>query len=499
MINNLHNLGSPSEFWDYFEKISKIPHCSGNEGKVREFIRNEAEKFNFETKIDKAGNILIIIPSKKEKKTIIIIQSHMDMICEKNKDVEHDFSKDPLKLKVINLDGKKWLTAEGTTLGADNATGMAYSLTLMKKIYNGELIFEELEIDLLFTVGEESGMFGAMQIDKGLLRSNSLINLDSVRENIITIGCVGALITYIEIKADVVNINQIEDNLSPLKIKITGLLGGHSGGDIHRGRANAIKLIAKILGELNNKFSIRVKTIDGGSEHRNVLPREATAVIYIKNDEIQQVQGFLNNLISEIEKQFSKIEQNMDISFLKTEHYSEAFVFSKVFQDKFLKVLNSFPHGPISMHPKFDDLVHTSTNLAFIITKKNRIKIDTMQRSFENTSYREVSEKIINLFEDGSIKIRSRQTGGFGEWNPNFDSPLLKLTKETYEELSMENIIITAVHVNLEPGVFRLNYPELDMITIGPTIDALHSPDERLDIQSVENFWNIFMHLLKKF
>jgi len=498
MIKDLHNLGSPSEFWEYFEQISKIPHCSGNEAKIREFINKEAKNFNFETKIDKAGNILVIIPPKKEKRSIIMIQSHMDMVCEKNSDIKHDFSKDPLTLKIITLDGKKWLTAEGTTLGADNATGMAYSLALMKKIYNDELIFEDLEIDLLFTVGEESGMFGAMQIDKELLRSNSLINLDSFRENIITIGCVGALITYIETKADLININQIGDNLKPLKIKITGLLGGHSGGDIHRGRANAIKLIAKILGELNNNFSIYVKTIDGGSEHRNALPREAMAVIYIKRNELQQAQVFLNNHISEIKKEFSKIEQNIDISVQKIENYSEDFVFSKEFQEKFLKVLNLFPHGPISMHPKFDDIVHTSTNLASIITKKNRIKIDTMQRSFENTSYKEVSNKIINLFEQTGLKIRSRQMGGFGEWNPNFDSPLLKITKETYEELSMENIIITAVHGNLEPGVFRLNYPDLDMITIGPTLEALHSPDERLDIQSVEKFWNIFICLLQK-
>ena len=150
------------------------------------------------------------------------------------------------------------------------------------------------------------------------------------------------------------------------------------------------------------------------------------------------------------------------------------------------------------MHPKFDNLVHTSTNLASISTKKNRIKIDTMQRSFEKASYKEISDKIISLFKHADLKIRFRQMGGFGEWNPDFDSFLLKLAKETYEELAMENIIITAFHVGLEPGVFRLNYPELDMITIGPTLDALHSPDERLDIQSVETFWNIFIRLLKK-
>jgi len=422
----------------------------------------------------------------------------MDMVCEKNKEVEHNFSKDPLKLKTITLDGKKWLTAEGTTLGADNATGMAYSLAIMKKIHDGELIFEDLEIDLLFTVGEESGMFGAMQIDKDLLRSKSLINLDSARENVITIGCVGALLTYVEIKAVLINVNQIEDKLKPLEIKITGLLGGHSGGDIHRGRANSIKLIAKVLWKLNQNFSIYVKSIDGGGPHRNALPREAWAIFYAKNEELQQVQEFFESVISEIKNEYLKIERNIEISLLKMENYPEDSVFSKEFQDKFLDILISFPHGPISMHPQFDKLVHTSTNLASIITKKNRIKIDTMQRSFENTSYKEISDKIINLFKDADLKMRFRQMGGFGEWNPNFDSPLLKLTQETYEKSPVENIVITAIHGGLEPGVFRLNYPELDMITIGPTLDALHSPDERLDIQSVENFWKIFIRLLKK-
>jgi len=498
MLSDLQNLGTPLEFWEYFENISKIPHCSGNEGMVREYIKDEADKFNFETKLDKAGNILVIIPPKEEKKSIVIIQSHMDMVCEKNKDIKHDFSKDPLKLKVITLDGKKWLTAEGTTLGADNATGMAYSLVIMKKIHNGELNFENLEIDLLFTVSEESSMFGAMQIDKDLLRSKSLINLDSARENVITIGCVGGLLTYIEIKAELIDVNQIEDKLKPLEIKITGLLGGHSGGDIHKGRANSIKLIAKVLWKLNQNFIIYVKSIDGGGAHHNALPREARAIIYAKNEELQKVQEFFESVISEIKKEYSKIERNIEISLLKMENYPEDSVFSKEFQDKFLDILISFPHGPISMHPQFDNLVHTSTNLASIITKKNRIKINTMQRSFENTSYKEISDKIIKLFKDADLKIRFRQMGGFGEWNPNFDSPLLKLTKETYEKSSVENIIITAIHGGLEPGVFRLNYPELDMITIGPTLDALHSPDERLDIQSVENFWKIFIRLLKK-
>jgi dipeptidase D len=422
----------------------------------------------------------------------------MDMVCEKNKEFRHDFSNDPLKLKIINIDEKKWLTAEGTTLGADNATGMAYSLALMNKIYNGDLNFEHLEINLLFTVGEEAGMFGAMQIDKDLLRGKTIINLDSAREDLITIGCVGTLITFIEIKINSMKLNQIKDSFQPLKINVTGLLGGHSGGDIDKGRANSIKLIAKIIEKLNKKFIIHVKSIEGGGTNRNAIPREANAIIYVKEDELPKIQEFFNILVSEIKKDYSKVEKTLNISLLEMRNHSEDLAFSKEFQDKFLDVLNSFPNGVISMHPKFDDLVHTSTNLASITTKKTRIKIDTMQRSFENLSYKNVSENIIKLFKDAGLNIRFRQMGGFGEWNPDLKSPILKLTKETFEELYDGEIIITAVHGGLEPGVFRLNYPDLNMITIGPTLEALHSPDERLDIQSVEKFWKIFIALLKK-
>jgi dipeptidase D len=422
----------------------------------------------------------------------------MDMVCEKNKEVLHDFSKDPLKLKIVSLDDKKWLTAEGTTLGADNATGMAYSLALMKKIHKGDLNFESLEIDLLFTVGEEAGMFGAMQIDKELLRSNLLINLDSFRENFITIGCVGALITSLDVKVNIIKINQIQDELKPIKLNITGLLGGHSGGDIHRGRANAIKVIAKILWRIHNNFSIYIKSIDGGGTNRNAIPREANAVIYIKKDELPKIKNLLDSVMLELKEDYSKIEQDIIISILETENENEDSVFSKVFQDKFLGVLILFPHGPISMHPEFDNLVHTSTNLASIITRKNRIKIETLQRSFKARRYNEISDQINELFKLAGLKIKFKKMGGLGEWNPNFNSLLLKYAKEINKEVHNEDMVITAVHGGLEPGVFKMHFPDLDMITIGPTLDFLHSPDERLDIQSVEKFWKVLIPLLEK-
>ncbi len=498
MSGILHKLGSPVEFWEYFENISKIPRCSGNERHVREYVKNEAEILNFNTKIDKAGNLLVIIPPRKEKKTAITLQSHFDMVCEKNKDVEHDFSKDPLKLQIIKLKGKKWVTAEGTTLGADNGSGIAFSLAIMKKIANKDLKFDNLEINLLFTVSEESTMSGAMQIDKDLLRSNLLINLDSGADDLITIGCVGGHLTRIEIKVDTIIINQIEDDLKPIEINLTNLLGGHSGIDINKGRANPIKLIGKILWNLNKKYSIYVHSINGGGTNRNAIPREANAVIYVKNQEFNDIVESLNTLISEIKEQFSNIEKNMNISIQDHKFNGEEFVFMKNIQDKILSILFLVPNGPISMHPKIQDLVHTSTNFSSIITRKNRIKIDTMQRSFDASSNKEISDKIIELFKLAELKVKYNQMGGFGAWPPNFNSALLKLTKDAYKELFNKEPMVSVIHAGLEPGVFKIHFPDLDMITIGSTMECAHSPDERLDVQSVEKFWKFLLHILKK-
>ena len=284
----LRDLGNPSEFWEYFEQISKIPHCSGFEERIRNYIKNEAENFKFETKIDKVGNLLVKIPPKSNIKSTVILQSHLDMVCEKNEKTIHNFSKDPLKLKVIEKGGYKWVTADGTTLGADNSTGISSQLALMKKIYNGELDFNHLGLDLLFTLDEEIGMSGAYQIDEEIVNGNQLINLDGIHDGVITIGSVGMIHSSFEIILERSNIKIEEDELDVVKIIITGLLGGHSGGDINRNRANAIKLIARILRKLNHKYSIYINSINGGKAD-NAIPREANSILYVKEKEVSEI------------------------------------------------------------------------------------------------------------------------------------------------------------------------------------------------------------------
>ncbi|MFX0034003.1 MAG: M28 family peptidase, partial [Candidatus Hermodarchaeota archaeon] len=228
-MSNLKNLGNPPEFWEYFEQIIKIPRCSRQEEKIRNFIREEAQKLGFPNRIDNAGNLAIRVPSISEMKLRCILQCHLDMVCEKNEDTLHDFLKDPLKLKVIEINNEKWLTAEGTTLGADNGTGICYILTLMKKIHNKELQFKSLGFDFLFTIREEYDMGGAKNIEKNLVDGDFLINLDSGGENDITIGCVGGISIKAKIYKESINRDQIKENLIPIKFHCTGLKGGHSG------------------------------------------------------------------------------------------------------------------------------------------------------------------------------------------------------------------------------------------------------------------------------
>jgi len=494
---NFRELGNPGEFWEYFEEISKIPRCSGNEGQIRTYVKKEAEKFNYQTKIDKAGNLLVSIPPKDGGKSVVILQSHLDMVCEKNENTLHDFSKDPLKLKVIEIRGKQWVTAEGTTLGADNAAGMAYQLTIMKRIFNGELEFGSFGLDLLFTVKEEVGLIGAFQIEESLIRGDTLINLDSGRDDSITIGCATGQMTTVNVKLEIIQINPEDEELEAIKILVTGLIGGHSGADIHRGRGNAIKLMAKILWKLNDRYSINVQSINGGTRH-NAIPRESNSILFVKKKDLSDIMDYVNTLATEIKSEFTDVDDNIEISIQKLNDFGDNTVFSEVFQNKILSILYVIPHGPISMHPYIKDLVRTSNNLAIIETKKNQLKILIGLRSFTGSSNIVTSEKIASLFKLANLNARVKMLGSDGDWKPDFYTNLLKIAKEAYKELFNIEVSAQGRHVGLEPRAFKLKIPELEAICIGPNLSGAHSPDERLDIKSVEKIWKFLIQLLNK-
>jgi len=495
----LKDLGEPWEFWEYFEQLSKIPHCSGKEEKVREFIKKEAEKLGFKTLIDQTGNLLVRSAGKDSEKNVpkAVLQCHMDMVCEKNESVEHDFSKDALQLEIIEREGEKWLTAKGTTLGADNGVGIAYLLALMKKLNSKDLNFEPLLIDMLFTVDEEVGLVGAFNIDKDLLEGNYLINLDSEEDDRFTIGCAGGINTIGEIKFEYVSINEYIKNAAPLRLSVSGLLGGHSGVDIHRDRANSIKIISKILWKINNEFSIYLNSINGGNR-ANAIPREAQAILFVENKRLSEIKKFIDQIIDEIKLGISKIEPQMNIEVDVLEDFEDNKVFSENFNNKLLHMLYVMRHGPILMHPKIPNLVYTSTNLASIKTQDGVILITTSQRSLHEISKKIIFEKIEALFKLADLDINISHIGDYPGWDPDFNAKLLKIAKKTYKELFNKDVIIQAIHAGLECGILKKRFPDFDMISIGPTVEGAHSPEERLCIPSVEKIWKFLIRFLTK-
>ncbi len=493
---NLKDLSQPLEFWEYFEQITEIPRCSEHEEKVRAFIKEEAEKLGFKTQVDNAGNLVVRIPAKSKKKQNVVLQCHMDMVCEKNEEVIHDFSKDPLKINIIEIENEKWVTAEGTTLGADNGVGICYLLALMKKIHDGELDYESLGFDLLFTVDEEMGLRGAFKIDNDLINGKFLINLDAEDENAVIIGCAGGIVTFFHIKKDTFKINN-KENLIPIKLFISGLIGGHSGVDIHIGRGNSLKIIGQILWKLNENYMMNIASIDGGNR-TNAIPREASATFFAKEDEYSDIKEFIRDLVVKIKVLFEGIDPEIDISIEKLINYDNKEVLTKRIQDNLLKILYTIPNGPLSMHPKIKDLVFTSSNLAVIKTEKDKIEIQLSQRSLSEYFKNVIWEKANSLVQLTGLDVETIIDSDYPGWTPNFNSNLLTFTKDNYKELFNKDILVKALHAGLECGILKKKFPHMEMISIGPKNEGAHSPDERLSVKSVEKIWNFLLKLLEK-
>ncbi|MFX1298739.1 MAG: beta-Ala-His dipeptidase, partial [Promethearchaeota archaeon] len=422
------------------------------------------------------------------------LQCHMDMVCEKNEGVIHDFLKDPLKLKIINIDNERWVTAEGTTLGADNGVGVCYLLTLMKKIYENEIKFDSLAFDLLFTVREEYDMGGAKNIDPNLVNGNYLINLDS-GDKAITIGCTGGIGFHTRIKKKSVFIDQDELNLLPVKLSIFGLKGGHSGR-CNEGQAHAIKILSQILWKINKEYTIHINVIHGGGA-ANAIPREAYTIFFIKENQLPKLISFVLDNFDEIKKNFEGIESDMNISIDKLKDFSNNEVLDNNVQDKLLDFLYTVPNGPISFHPKIKKLMFTSTNLGKIRTKEDHIKIRWLHRSLSKYYLSDIYEKIIALLELLGLEKENTFRGTYPPWEANFNSKLLKIAQQAYKELYNEQSKLRIIHGGLEATLLINKIPGIEAIAFGANAKQLHSPDERLEIKSVEKTWNFLIKLLK--
>jgi len=496
-MSSFKDLGQPLEFWEYFEQISKIPRCSRYEERIRNYIQSEGERFGFKTQVDEAGNLAIFIPANNSQAARIILQCHLDMVCEKNEDIFHDFLKDPLKLKIIEIDSQKWMSADGTSLGADNGTGICYLLTLMKKIHDKSLKFDSLSFTLLFTILEEYNMGGAKNIEKALVNGNYLINLDSGIDGMITNGCTGGIGFIAEIETNPSFIDQINEKFIALKLKITGLVGGHSGGNINLGRANAIKVLIEILWKLNDQFSIHINSIDGGSA-ANAIPRESNAIIYVREDQLTKIKDSFIVISSEIKILFEGIEKNMKFSIESIPSTNEHNIISEKVQGKLLNFLNVLPSGPFSLFPGIKQLAYTSTNLGILKTEKDYIKMRMLHRSFSAYYNKTTYEKIKTLLEMSGLKVNMKITGSYPPWTPNFNSKLLDLAKKAHYEVYNDEAKIIAIHGGLESTLILNLNPQIEAIAIGPTARDVHSPNERLLIKSVERTWNFLLNILKK-
>jgi dipeptidase D len=498
-VENLKELGDPQEFWDYFCNISKIPRCSEHEEHIRNYIIREAEKMDLKAEMDEIGNLVVRVPYHASKATHtlkVVLQCHMDMVCEKNEGNSHDFSKDPLKLKIIEIDGQKWLIADGTTLGADNGVGIAYNLAIMKKLYEHSLDLGPIDLDLLFTVDEEQGLSGANKIDKNLISGKYLINLDSEEDNRFTIGCAGGRVFTVELKFEREQLTGDQLDLTIISIDILGLLGGHSGTDINKRRGNAVKILGEILWKLNSKYSINVISLEGGNKS-NAIPREAHAIFYISKIQIAEIKKFIENIFSNIKRLYTGTDSNLTISIKELYKDFKTYFFNKDFQNKFINILYLIPNGPVSLHPTSDGLVHTSLNLASIHTLENIIKMEISTRSLNKYDKDTLFEKIQILLGLSQLNTKITISTVYPSWPPNFDSELVKISKKLYKNVFNEEVVIQAIHAGLECAYFSYYFPGMEMISLGPNVIGNHSPDERLHIQSVFKVWKFLITLLK--
>jgi dipeptidase D len=473
----------PQPLWNYFEDICQIPRPSKKEEKIRQFLLHFAEKNGVEAKIDEAGNILFRKPAAPgyENRPVVVLQSHMDMVCEKNSDRKFNFETDPIT-PVIEGD---WVRADGTTLGADNGIGIAAQMAILAAAG-----LEHGPVECLITVDEETGLSGALALQPGFFDGKILLNLDSEDEGELFIGCAGGMDTLAELDVEK---EKTPGNSFAMKIMVRGLLGGHSGDDIHRGRGNANKILGRFLGRAIRQFGVRIADFNGGNL-RNAIAREAYVIIIVPHVQKEQLIAELNMFSAEVEFEFERTEPNLVMdhgSCLLPEK-----VMTQASQEKLVNLINACPHGVMEMSPRMKEMVETSTNLASVkFMDDSKVMITTSQRSELESRKQYAVETVHAVFELAGAKVTHSE--GYPGWTPNPDSHILRITANSYERIFGRQPVIRSIHAGLECGLFLEKYPYLDMVSFGPTIKNAHSPDERVNIETVRKFWIHLTDVLK--
>ncbi len=473
----------PEILWKRFYEITQVPRPSKKEGKILKHLKNLAKELDIKFKEDKVGNLVFYIPATKgyENAPTVVLQGHVDMVCEKNKDTKHDFENDPIK--VIREDG--WITADGTTLGSDNGIGVAAGLAVAtdKEAVHGP-------IEVLLTVDEETGLTGATNLEPGFISGKTLLNLDSEEDGAFYVGCSGGVDTLADFD---IEWEKAKDDYVPYEIMVTGLKGGHSGLDIKAGRGNAIKILGRVLKNIESS-DFTISRLEGGSL-RNAIPREAEAIVLINSKDEKDISNKISEFQKNILNEFKTSDGGVKIEFKKSGYKSDK-TFTKAFTKKIINTLLALPHGVITMSQDIPDLVETSTNVATLKIDGDNLRIGTSQRSSIDSAKISIANTVKAVFNLSGAKLSA--TDGYPGWKPDMDSAILKTSKKVFKELFNKEPEIKAIHAGLECGILGDKNPGLDMISFGPTIEGAHSPNERVNINTVEKFYDLLKGILKE-
>lgn len=473
----------PEAIWHYFYEICQVPRPSKQEEKIIAYLQDFAQKHHLEVAQDRTGNVLIKKKASAgfENRSTIVLQSHIDMVCEKNSDTKHDFLKDPIQPVIEG----EWVKAKGTTLGADDGIGMAAQLALLAadNIPHGPL-------ECLFTVDEETGLTGAFGLEPNFISGSTLINLDSEDEGEIFIGCAGGIDTVGQFTPQY---EAPSKGSFAFKIEVSGLTGGHSGDDIHKGLGNAIKILTRYVWDATQELAFRLASFQGGNL-RNAIAREASATGIVPSRYKEEVRVLLNCFIADLEEEFKDVEPRLKLHLESTELPEQ--VFTKDFHTAFVATLYTLPHGVMGMSREIEGLVETSTNLASVKTASDHMVVSTSQRSSIESIRNQVAAMVEAAFTLGGASVK--HSDGYPGWAPDTRSAILKQSVDSYQKLFKTEPQVKAIHAGLECGLFLKKYPGLDMISIGPTIKGAHSPDERLHIPTVTKFWDHLLDILEQ-
>jgi len=471
----------PPLVWKYFAEIARIPRGSKNETAIARYVMDTAKRLGLQAKQDKYGNVVVKKPASPGKESVhmVCLQGHLDMVCEKNADKVHDFTRDPIEIvRKGNV-----LMANGTTLGADNGIAVATNLAIME-----DRSLEHGPLEFLFTVDEETGLTGASNLQPDFLESRTLLNLDSEEEGALYVGCSGGRDTLGTWK---VQFEKAPPQTVAAKLTVKGLRGGHSGLEIDKGRGNAIKILNRVLIALTD-VGARLSSIEGGNK-RNAIPRECLAVVYIPRKKWEEAQGVVKKWEAIVKAELASVEKDLAVRI--EEIKAKGKVLKKSIQHKISQTIAALPHGVIKMSADIPGLVETSTNVAVINTTKKAVVLATSQRSSVASEIDEICQTVRSVFELGGAVVE--QTDGYPGWKPNLDSPVLKLAKSTYYSLYGKEPEVKAIHAGLECGIIGERFPGMDMVSFGPTLEGVHSPDEKIYIDTVEKFWNFLLAILK--